>query len=182
MEAKQEILLLRAQLEEHNRRYYDEDAPIISDFEYDAMLRRLEELEAQHPELVTADSPTQHVGGKTSSQFSEVQHAVPLESLQDVFSFDELRAFGERMTEALPEGRKYAVEPKIDGLSMAVEYRNGIFYRGATRGNGRVGEDVTENLRTIASLPKKLTNAPERLIVRGEVYVPRCIRRIEHHP
>ena len=175
MEAKQEILLLRAQLEEHNRRYYDEDAPIISDFEYDAMLRRLEELEAQHPELVTADSPTQHVGGKSSSQFSEVQHAVPLESLQDVFSFDELRAFGERMTEALPEGRKYAVEPKIDGLSMAVEYRNGIFYRGATRGNGRVGEDVTENLRTIASLPKKLTNAPERLIVRGEVYMSRDV-------
>ncbi len=173
MDVKQEILLLRSQLEEHNRRYYDEDAPIISDFEYDAMLRRLEELEAQNPELASADSPTQHVGGKASAQFSEVQHAVPLESLQDVFSFDELRAFGERMTEALPEGRKYVVEPKIDGLSMAVEYRNGVFYRGATRGNGHTGEDVTENLRTIASLPKTLVNAPARLIVRGEVYMSR---------
>lgn len=173
MDAKQEILQLRSQLDEHNRRYYEEDAPVISDFEYDAMLRRLEELEAQHPELAAADSPTQHVGGKASSQFSEVQHPVPLESLQDVFSFDELRAFGERMTEALPEGRRYIVEPKIDGLSMAVEYRNGVFYRGATRGDGRTGEDVTENLRTIASLPKTIENAPSRLIVRGEVYMSR---------
>lgn len=171
MNPKQEIQSLRAQLEHHNQLYYVQDAPEISDFEYDAMLRRLEELEAAHPEYFDPNSPTQHVGGYALNSFASVQHEVPLESLQDVFSIDELRSFGQRMDETIPAAHDYVVEPKIDGLSMSLEYENGIFVRGATRGDGTVGEDVTENLRTIRSLPQKLENAPARLIVRGEVYM-----------
>ena len=171
-EIKREIEALRAEIEEHNRRYYDEDAPVISDFEYDALLRRLEELEAAHPEYYDPNSPTQHVGGTVKSSFAPVTHAVPLESLNDVFSFDELRAFDERVSAALA-GREYSVEPKIDGLSMSLEYENGVFVRGATRGDGVTGEDVTENLKTVRNLPKRLKNAPPRLIVRGEVYMSR---------
>ena len=173
-EVKREIEALRAEIEEHNRHYYDEDAPIISDFEYDALLRRLEELEAAHPEFYDPKSPTQHVGGTAKSTFASVTHEVPLESLNDVFSFDELRAFDERMSAALG-GREYSVEPKIDGLSMSLEYENGVFVRGATRGDGVTGEDVTENLRTVRNLPKTLKNAPPRLIVRGEVYMSRAV-------
>lgn len=171
-DVKREIDALRAEIEEHNRHYYDEDAPIISDFEYDALLRQLEELEAAHPEYYDPSSPTQHVGGTAKSTFAPVTHEVPLESLNDVFSFDELRAFDERVTEALGV-REYSVEPKIDGLSMSLEYVDGVFVRGATRGDGVTGEDVTENLRTVRNLPKKLKNAPPRLIVRGEVYMSR---------
>ena len=120
-EIKKEILALRAEIEEHNRHYYDEDAPIISDFEYDALLRRLEELEAEHPEFYDPASPTQHVGGTAKSSFAPVTHEVPLESLNDVFSYDELRAFDGRVSAALAE-REYSVEPKIDGLSMSLEY------------------------------------------------------------
>lgn len=171
MDVKKEIEALRAEIMEHNRHYYDEDAPVISDFEYDALMRRLEELEAEHPEFYSPTSPTQKVGGTAKSSFAPVTHEVPLESLNDVFSFDELREFDERMLSALPQGREYSVEPKIDGLSMSLEYENGVFVRGATRGDGVTGEDVTENLRTVRSLPKTLKNAPERLIVRGEVYM-----------
>ena len=171
---KREIEALRKELEEHNRHYYDEDSPVISDFEYDAMMRRLEELEAAHPEYYDPKSPTQHVGGTVKSSFAPVTHEVPLESLNDVFSFDELRAFDERMVAALSE-REYSVEPKIDGLSMSLEYENGVFVRGATRGDGITGEDVTENLRTVRNLPKTLKNAPPRLIVRGEVYMSRAV-------
>lgn len=171
MNVKQEILQLRAELERHNQLYYVNDAPEISDFEYDAMLRRLENLEAEHPEFYDPNSPTQHVGGYALNTFAQVAHEVPLESLQDVFSFDELRAFGERMDASLSDPHGYVVEPKIDGLSMSLEYENGIFVRGATRGDGTVGEDVTENLRTVRNLPQKLENAPEKLIVRGEVYM-----------
>lgn len=171
MNPKQEIQSLRAQLEHHNQLYYVQDAPEISDFEYDAMLRRLEELEAAHPEFFDPNSPTQHVGGYALNSFASVRHEVPLESLQDVFSIEELRAFGVRMDESIPANHDYVVEPKIDGLSMSLEYENGVFVRGATRGDGTVGEDVTENLRTIRSLPQKLENAPARLIVRGEVYM-----------
>lgn len=170
-EAKEKILALRAEVEEHSRRYYDEDAPTISDFEYDRLIHTLMDLEEQFPEFLTPDSPTQHVGGKVSSKFAPVEHEVPLESLMDVFSHEELFAFGARVDDALAGGKMFDVEPKIDGLSIAVEYRNGVFYRGATRGNGQTGEDVTENLRTIRSLPKTLKNAPERIIVRGEVYM-----------
>ena len=151
--------------------YYDNDAPLVSDFEYDRMNNQLKAMEAAHPEWIRPDSPTQHVGGHVSAAFAPVEHEVPLESLQDVFSFEEVAAFVERMDGAVAEAHEYVAEPKIDGLSVAVEYQDGQFYRGATRGDGQVGEDVTENLRTIRSLPKKLKNAPARLIVRGEVYM-----------
>ena len=151
--------------------YYDNDAPLVSDFEYDRMNNELKAMEAAHPEWVRPDSPTQHVGGHVSEAFAPVEHPVPLESLQDVFSFEEVTAFVEKMDASVEAPHDYVAEPKIDGLSVAVEYRGGVLYRGATRGNGAVGEDVTENLRTIRSLPKKLKNAPERIIVRGEVYM-----------
>lgn len=151
--------------------YYDNDAPLVSDFEYDRMNNRLKKLEAEHPELIRSDSPTQHVGGHVSEMFAPVEHPVPLESLMDVFSYEELDTFGQRMLNNLSVPFDYVTEPKVDGLSVAVEYRNGRFYRGATRGNGAVGEDVSENLKTIRSLPMELKNAPERLIVRGEVYM-----------
>ena len=163
---------LRGLLSEHNYNYYVLDAPTISDFEYDKMLRELEDLEAAHPELITPDSPTQRVGGQALDSFQQVTHRVPLQSLQDVFSPDELLDFDRRVRESgiRPE---YLLEPKVDGLSVALEYENGVFVRGATRGDGQVGEDVTENIRTIRSVPMKLENAPGRLIVRGEVYMPR---------
>lgn len=171
MDIKKEIEDLRAEVEEHSRRYYDEDAPTISDFEYDKLIHRLDDLEKQYPQYRTADSPTQHVGGKVSDKFKPVHHEVPLESLMDVFSYDELFSFGSRVDAAIPQAHSFDVEPKIDGLSIALEYINGEFVRGATRGDGQTGEDVTENLRTIRSLPKTLEKCPERLIVRGEVYM-----------
>ena len=171
MDIREEILTLRRQLEHANFLYYVKDAPEISDFEYDALMRRLEELEAAHPEYASPDSPTQHVGGYALNTFAQVRHQVPLESLHDVFSFDELRAFGARMDDALTQAHDYSVEPKIDGLSMSLEYENGVFVRGATRGDGITGEDVTENLRTLRNLPLKLDSAPAKLIVRGEVYM-----------
>ena len=172
MDINAQAARLRDELNGHNYRYYVLDAPIISDFEYDKMLRELEELEAAHPELVTPDSPTQRVGGKALDSFQQVAHRVPLQSLQDVFSPDELLDFDRRVREsgAQPE---YLLEPKVDGLSVALEYENGVFVRGATRGDGQVGEDVTENLRTIKSIAIRLDNAPQSLIVRGEVYMPR---------
>lgn len=151
--------------------YYDNDAPLVSDFEYDRMNNRLKQIEAEHPDWIRPDSPTQHVGGHVSEMFAPVEHPVALESLMDVFSYEELDSFCARMDAAVSEMHNYVTEPKIDGLSVAVEYRNGLLYQGATRGNGAVGEDVTENLKTIRSLPKELKNAPERLIVRGEVYM-----------
>ena len=170
-EAREKILALRAEVEEHSRRYYDEDAPTISDFEYDKLMHTLMDLEEAFPEFKEASSPTQHVGGKVSSKFSPVRHEVPLESLMDVFSHEELLAFGERVDKGLEQAHTYDVEPKIDGLSIALEYENGVFVRGATRGDGQTGEDVTENLKTIRSLPMVLKDAPARLIVRGEVYM-----------
>ena len=175
MDVREEILTLRRQLEHANFLYYVKDAPEISDFEYDALMRRLEELEAAHPEYASPDSPTQHVGGYALNTFAQVHHQVPLESLQDVFSFYELRAFGARMDTALTQAHDYSVEPKIDGLSMSLEYENGVFVRGATRGDGVTGEDVTENLRTLRNLPLTLENAPARLIVRGEVYMSHAV-------
>lgn len=175
MDVQKEIISLRRELERHNRLYYVEDAPEISDYEYDMLMQRLKALETEHPELITPDSPTQKVGGAALSKFEPVQHQVPLESLTDVFSYEELFAFGERMDAALPEGHSYVVEPKIDGLSMSLEYENGVFVRGATRGDGVTGENVTENLRTVRSLPLRIENAPERLIVRGEVYMSKAV-------
>lgn len=174
MTAKEQIEQLRRELEQHNYNYYVLDNPTISDFEYDRLLRRLENLEHEHPELITPDSPTQRVGGMAANSFSAVVHRVPLESLQNAFDFDELRDFDRRVREMIPDA-DYIVEPKIDGLSVALEYENGYFVRGATRGDGAVGEDVTENLRTIKSIPLKLENAPANLIVRGEVFMPKSV-------
>ena len=159
-------------LTEANYRYYVLDDPSMPDFEYDRLLRELEDLEKAHPELVRPDSPTQRVGGQAVSGFEKVTHAVPLMSLQDVFSMEELNEFLEKTLQADPD-TAFSVEPKIDGLSVALEYVDGRFVRGATRGDGAVGEDVTENLKTIRSIPMTLENAPSRLIVRGEVYMPK---------
>ena len=172
MDVKTQAEQLRKALNEHNYHYYVLDAPTISDFEYDKMLRELEDLEAAHPELVTPDSPTQRVGGKALDSFRQVTHRVPLQSLQDVFSPDELLDFDRRVRESA-DSPEYLLEPKVDGLSVALEYADGVFVRGATRGDGQVGEDVTENLRTIRSIPMRLEQAPASLIVRGEVYMPR---------
>ena len=175
MDVQKEIEKLRREIEYHNKLYYVLDAPVISDYDYDMLMNRLKALEAEHPELVTPDSPTQRVGGQALSQFEPVRHQVPLESLTDVFSYEELFAFGDRMDSLLTEPHDYVVEPKIDGLSMSLEYENGVFVRGATRGDGITGENVTENLRTVRSLPLRIENAPERLIVRGEVYMAKSV-------
>ena len=169
-----EIHDLRRELEQAGYQYYVLDAPAMSDYDYDHKLRRLEELEAAHPQAVTPDSPTQRVGGKPLESFTQVEHRVPLESLQDVFDFDELRAFDQRVRGVVPEA-SYVAEPKVDGLSVALEYEDGLFVRGATRGDGRVGEDVTENLRTVRSIPLRIPGAPARLIVRGEVFMPKQV-------
>ncbi len=174
MDVKEEVAQLQQELNAHSYQYYVLDNPTISDREYDLKLRRLEELEAAHPELVTPDSPTQRVGGQAIEGFVEVTHRVPLESLQDVFSMEELADFDQRVREAVGEV-EYTVEPKVDGLSVALEYENGLFVRGATRGDGVVGEDVTENLRTIKSIPLKLPEAVPSLIVRGEVFMPKTV-------
>ena len=170
----QEILELRRELNQANYEYYVKDDPTMSDYDYDHKLRRLEELEGAHPELITPDSPTQRVGGKALESFQQVTHRVPLESLQDVFDFDELRAFDQRVRGVEPEVH-YSVEPKVDGLSVALEYRDGQFVRGATRGDGLVGEDVTENLKTVKSIPLSISDVPGTLIVRGEVYMPKKV-------
>ena len=172
MDYRKEIQELRRTLTENGYLYYVLDAPTMSDYEYDHLLRRLEELEAEHPEEITPDSPTQRVGGQTLTEFQQVTHAVPLESLQDVFNDDEVCRFLEKIP---LEDAAYSVEPKVDGLSVALEYRDGVFVRGATRGDGRVGEDVTENLRTIRSIPMTLPEKLPRLIVRGEVYMARSV-------
>lgn len=175
MDAQGEIIKLRREIEKYARLYYVYDSPAISDYEYDMLMQQLKALEAEHPELITPDSPTQRVGGEALSQFVPVTHQIPLESLTDVFSIDELFAFGARMDDLLPGAHDYSVEPKVDGLSMSLEYENGIFVRGATRGDGTTGEDVTENLRTVRSLPLRIDSAPERLIVRGEVYMSKAV-------
>lgn len=171
MEAKKRIEELTALLQDANYRYYVLDDPHMPDFEYDRLMRELEELEQANPELASPDSPTRRVGGEALSKFQEVVHPVPLMSLQDVFSMEELADFLEKTRDGadIP----FSVEPKIDGLSVALEYENGRFIRGATRGDGNVGEDVTENLKTIRSIPMTLESAPSRLIVRGEVYMPK---------
>ena len=159
MEAKERILELTKLLNEANYRYYVLDDPTMPDFEYDRLLRELEVLEAEHPLFALPDSPTKRVGGEALSKFEKVEHPVPLMSLQDVFSPEELREFLEKTLEAYPDAA-FSVEPKIDGLSVALEYENGVFVRGATSGDGVIGEDVTENLKTIPSIPMTLQGAP----------------------
>ena len=172
MDPKERARQLRDILTEANYRYYVLDDPTMADYEYDKLLRELETLESAHPELVTPDSPTQRVGGQAVSQFEKVTHAVPLMSLQDVFSMEELNEFLNKILSEQADAA-FSVEPKIDGLSVALEYENGVFVRGATRGDGVVGEDVTQNLKTIRSIPMRLGGAPDRLIVRGEVFMPK---------
>ncbi len=172
-EAKKQIKELREKLEYYANKYYDEDKPEITDYEYDMMMNRLKALEKEFPELITKDSLTQKVGGHVKEGFKEVVHEVPLQSLQDVFSFEELREFDDRIKkQAIEENEelRYVVETKIDGLSTALEYVDGVFVRGATRGNGLIGEDVTDNLRTIKSIPKVL-NEKVTITVRGEVFI-----------
>ncbi|MGN0501941.1 MAG: NAD-dependent DNA ligase LigA, partial [Ruminococcus sp.] len=168
--AESRIKELTKQLEYHNNLYYNMDEPEISDFEYDKMLRELENLEEQFPSLKSPLSPTNRVGGNAGEKFSPVTHAVVMESLHDSFSHDELRDFDRKVREVSPSVQ-YVVEPKFDGLSVSCEYENGVFVRGSTRGDGTTGEDVTDNLMTIKSLPKRIANAPEYLEVRGEVYM-----------
>ena len=172
MEAKQRIQELSNLLVEAKYRYYVQDDPQMPDFEYDKLLRELEDLEKANPHLIRPDSPAQRVGGVAVSEFQKVEHPVALNSLQDVFSLEELDEFLVKILHQYPEAA-FSVEPKIDGLSVALEYVDGKFVRGATRGDGMVGEDVTENLKTIRSIPMHLTGAPARLIVRGEVFMPK---------
>ena len=169
-EVQRELEQLREEIRYHSRKYYTEDDPEISDREYDMLYRRLEDLEARFPQLVTPDSPTQKVGGAVYNTFAPVVHQVPLESLHDSFSEEELRDFDRRVREAVGSV-EYVVEPKFDGLSVALEYVNGRFVRGSTRGDGVTGEDVTENIRTIATVPKTLREPVPFLEVRGEVYM-----------
>lgn len=174
MNPQEEIAALREKLRYYNDKYYNQDASEISDYEYDMLQRKLRGLEAEYPEFADVNSPTQRVGGTASGRFSKVAHAYPLESLQDVFSLDELGEFFARV-EGAAGAAEYVVEYKIDGLSVALEYENGVFVRGATRGDGQVGEDVTANLKTIKDIPHQIENAPPRLIVRGEVYMKKSV-------
>lgn len=174
-EAKLRAEELRAKIIYNSKLYYENDAPEISDYEYDMMFRELTELEGEFPEIKTPDSPTVRVGGKALDRFEKHTHSVRMGSLTDVFSFDELKEFTDRIEGELGEGTEFSVEPKIDGLSVSLIYRDGIFVKGATRGDGEVGEDVTENLKTIKSIPLKLTEAIPYLCVRGEVYMPKKV-------
>ena len=169
--AQQRVRELRKLLEYHNYKYYVEDSPEIDDYEYDLFMNELIELETKYPVLVIPSSPSQRVGGKASGKFESVVHKIQMESLQDAFSFDELRDFDNRIRGFI-DNVVYSVEPKIDGLSVSLEYANGELVRGSTRGDGFVGENVTSNLRTIRSIPLHIDNAPEFLEVRGEVYMP----------
>ena len=175
-QAKKRVEELRAVIEKNNRLYYDQDAPELEDFEYDALTRELKELEAQYPELVTPASPTQHVGGTPSGRFAKVTHAVKMESLLDAFSYDELRDFDRRVRDAGIEP-EYVVEIKIDGLSCSLEYENGELVRASTRGDGVVGEDVTAKVRALRSCrarhPSRIPATPPPV---------RCARRTPRSP
>ena len=174
-EAEKRIKYLRETLEYNSKLYYENDAPEISDFEYDALFRELGELEAEYPELDSPTSPTKRVGGKALDKFEKFTHNVKMGSLTDVFSYEELSDFITRTNAILGEDTEYSVEPKIDGLSVSLIYENGVFVKGATRGDGIIGEDVTENLRTVKSIPLKLKENLPYLNVRGEVYMPRRV-------
>lgn len=174
-EAKLRAEFLREKIIHNSKLYYENDAPEISDYEYDMMFRELQDIEAEYPELKTPDSPTVRVGGKALDRFEKYTHTVRMGSLTDVFSYDELRDFTDRMIDELGGEVEYSVEPKIDGLSVSLIYRDGFFVKGATRGDGDVGEDVTENLKTIKSIPLRLSEPLPYLCVRGEVYMPKRV-------
>ncbi len=171
-DAKKRSEELRAIIQKHNHNYYDLDAPTIEDDEYDALMRELRAIESEYPELLTADSPTQRVGGVAATTFEKVQHAVQMGSLQDVFSVEEVSEFIARVTEQSAD--EFVVEPKIDGLSVSLEYENGVFVRGSTRGDGFIGEDITQNLRTVRSVPLRLNEEIPFIEVRGEVYMSKA--------
>lgn len=173
-EIENQIRMLEIQIEYHSKLYYEFDTPKISDFEYDAMFEKLKMLEAQYPDLVSQTSPIKRVGGRVAERFEKVKHMILMGSLTDVFSFEELYAFDKRVKQTEPDA-VYVTECKIDGLSVSLEYENGIFMRGLTRGDGNFGEDVTDNLRTIKSIPLKLNERVIRLVVRGEVYMPKKV-------
>lgn len=170
MDIKEQMTELNNKLEYYAKMYYDEDAPVVSDYEYDMLLRSLVDLENKYPEYKLPDSLTQRVGGTVLSKFEQVEHVVPMQSLQDAFSYEELYAFDKRVRETV-ENPQYILEPKIDGLSASLEYENGVFKRGSTRGNGMVGEDVTENMKTVKSVPLRIKENIPYLEVRGEVYM-----------
>lgn len=172
--AEKRVEELSELIKKYSVQYYELDNPDISDYEFDMLMQELKSLESQYPELVSPDSPTQRVGGRASGRFPKVQHKIQMASLRDVFSFEDVSSFVEKCIAQLGSA-EFCVEPKIDGLSVSLEYRNGLFTRGSTRGDGFVGEDVTANLRTIRSVPEKIENAPEFLEVRGEVYMARDI-------
>src|SRR5690606_8384863 len=174
----QQVEQLRDQLREHNYHYYVLDNPVIPDAEYDRLFRQLQELERAHPELITRDSPTQRVGDKPLDEFAQVQHRVPMLSLDNVFNDEELVAFDRRVRERLEsdDDIEYVCEPKLDGLAVSLRYENGEFVQAATRGDGQTGEDITQNIRTIQSIPLRLhgTGYPATLEVRGEVFMPKA--------
>ncbi len=172
MNIQKQMQEINSKLEYYAKKYYEDDAPVVSDYEYDMLLRQLSELEKEYPEYKLPNSLTQRVGGKVLDKFEEVEHTVPMQSLQDAFSFDELRAFDLRVRESV-DNPEYVLEPKIDGLSVSLEYKDGYFFRGSTRGNGLVGENVTENLKTIKTIPLKLSESIPYIEVRGEVYLPK---------
>lgn len=174
MDVQKRIESLTKELLRHAKLYYTNDEPEISDFEYDMLMVELRNLEAEYPQFALADSPTKRVGGAILEGFEEVTHSYPMQSLQDVFSYDEIREFDKRVKERFPDA-EYTVELKIDGLSVCLEYKNGSFVRGATRGDGNVGEDVTENLKTIFDIPMQVDTEYSELIVRGEVYMPQSV-------
>lgn len=171
MTIEQQINQLTDQLIFHAKKYYEQDAPEITDFEYDALSRQLRQLEAQYPQFARPDSPTQRIGGQPLEAFEQVSHDYPMESLQDVFSYEELWEFDQKIKEQFPDAA-YTAEVKIDGLSVMLDYRDGLFFQGATRGNGLVGEDVTQNLKTVRSIPLRVETQYPRLVVRGEVHMP----------
>ena len=178
MTVKQDIEELKQTIHQHDHQYYVKNSPTISDQEYDALLRRLRELEATHPGYVTPDSPTQRVGGKVDERFKAVMHPVPMLSLDNTYNVDEVRAFHQRVLRGLPDvpedSIEYVVELKFDGLAVALTYEDGLLVRGATRGDGLQGEDITANLRTLRSIPLKIdTGSFKRIEVRGEVYMPK---------
>ncbi|MEG1651212.1 MAG: NAD-dependent DNA ligase LigA [Oscillospiraceae bacterium] len=172
-QAKNRINELRNQLEYHSKLYYEQDNPSISDYDYDMLLKELNELEAAFPQLKSEDSPTEHVGGSAAAKFSKVIHTIKMESLQNAFSHEDIADFVRRVAEEI-QNAEFVVEPKIDGLSVSLEYKNGKLVRGSTRGDGITGEDITQNLRTIRSIPDMLKSAPDFLEVRGEVYMPKA--------
>ncbi len=177
-EAKKKIGKLRREIEHHNRKYYLDAKPEISDFEYDQLMRELIDLEKQFPDLLTSDSPSQRVGGSPLKEFKTVEHKIPMLSMDNTYSFDELREFNERVKKGLGQSDvQYFIEEKIDGVSISLTYKNGLFVLGATRGDGRFGDDVTENLKTIRTIPLRIIShgsvkVPKVLEVRGEVYFP----------